>query len=510
MLRHRLALLTLDLFLIGISYLLIIWFKGNPASYLTQKYLYGLAIFTIAWIAISAAFKKYYPKHPPWDSSTAQIIVINMLIFGIIAITMFGTQSHEYSRLVIFGTIALLTVLEIFVNKIYRLTALNGNGTLIIPIRKNRIGPLTPEQEKLKAVHDIKIRDISLSAGQIKKDIIEECDESAYDYITQQIDLLNPRNLVMSTTTRFNILYQPDNYLEGIVNLKRVNDMRYINKFFEAVNAKLPEGGHFIGCAETKNLRKKRILKKYPPGLNWIYYFFDYIIKRVLPKFNLTKNIYFFLTRGQNRVLTRAEILGRLYSCGFTIKKEEFVNGRYFFNVVKNGEPLYPENPTYGAFVRLPRVGKDGKIIRVYKMRTMHPYAEYLQKYVYQKYDLQDGGKFRNDFRISSAGRIMRTLWIDELPMLLNLIRGDLKLVGVRPISEHYFTLYSKEHQERRIKYKPGLVPPFYADLPKTLEDIEDSEKAYLDAYDENPFITNWIYFWRATYNIIFKNARSR
>ncbi|KKN59227.1 hypothetical protein LCGC14_0543970, partial [marine sediment metagenome] len=140
----------------------------------------------------------------------------------------------------------------------------------------------------------------------------------------------------------------------------------------------------------------------------------------------------------------------------------------------------------------------------VYKMRTMHPYAEYLQDYVYHKHDLQDGGKFNNDFRISSAGRIIRALWIDELPMLLNWIRGDLKLVGVRPISEHYFSLYSQVHQELRIKYKPGLVPPFYADLPKSLEEIEASEKKYLNAYDKHPFLTNWKYFWKAWFKILF------
>ena len=510
MLRHRLTLLSLDLFLIGISYLLIIWIKGNPASYLSQKYLYGLILFTFIWITISASFKKYFPKHPPWESSTAQVLVINLLIFGIIVIIMYGARSLAYSRFVIFGTIGFLTLFEVIINKIYRLAVQNGNGTITIPKRKKWPKQMSADEAKLNADLDIKVRDISLSAGQVKRYIIEECGECAYEYISGHIDLLNPHNVVMSTTTRFNILYQPDNYLNGIVNLKRVNDIRFINKFFEAINTKLSEGGIFIGCAETKNLRKKRILKKFPPVINWIYYFLDFIIKRVLPKFKLTRNIYSFLTRGQNRVLTRAEILGRLYSCGFAVDNEEFVNGYYFFKMKKNGDPLYPKNPTFGALVRLPRVGKGGKIIRVYKMRTMHPYAEHLQKYVYEQHNLQEGGKFHNDFRISSAGRIMRTLWIDELPMLLNWLRGDLKLVGVRPISEQYFSLYSKTHQERRIKYKPGLVPPFYVDLPKSFAEIEASESAYFDAYDKNPLRTNWRYFWKAWYNIIFKKARSR
>jgi len=241
-----------------------------------------------------------------------------------------------------------------------------------------------------------------------------------------------------------------------------------------------------------------------------MFFTLDFIIKRILPKFKVTKGLYFFLTRGQNRVFTHAEILGRLYSCGFEIETEGQLNGQYFFNVKKATDPCFPKNPTYGFLVRLPRVGLEGKIIRVYKVRTMHPYSEYLQDYIYQKHDLQEGGKFSNDFRISQLGKIMRALWIDELPMLLNWMRGDLKLVGVRPISEHYFSLYSKKHQQRRIKYKPGLVPPYYADLPKTLSEIEASEKAYFDSYEKHPFRTNWRYFWSAIFNIIFRKARSR
>jgi hypothetical protein len=138
MLRHRLTLLSLDLILIGISFFLAIWIKGNTASYLTQKYLYGLIIFTIIWITVSAGFKKYFPKYPPWESSSAQIIVINILIFGIIAITMYGARSLAYSRLVIFGTTAFLTFFELIVNKVYRLSVQNGNGTITLPGKKKR------------------------------------------------------------------------------------------------------------------------------------------------------------------------------------------------------------------------------------------------------------------------------------------------------------------------------------------------------------------------------------
>jgi len=140
----------------------------------------------------------------------------------------------------------------------------------------------------------------------------------------------------------------------------------------------------------------------------------------------------------------------------------------------------------------------------------MHPYSEYLQKYVYEKNNLQEGGKFKNDFRISPEGRIFRKFWIDEVPMFINILKGNMKLVGVRPLSPHFFSLYSEELQELRTKYKPGLIPPFYADMPKTMTEIMDSELKYLKAYKISPFKTDVKYFYLAFLNILFKRARSK
>ena len=139
----------------------------------------------------------------------------------------------------------------------------------------------------------------------------------------------------------------------------------------------------------------------------------------------------------------------------------------------------------------------------------MHPYSEFIQSYVYKLHDLQDGGKFKHDFRITSWGSICRKIWLDELPMLMNFFRGDMKLVGVRPLSRQYFELYRKDVQERRIKYKPGLIPPFYVDMPCDLESIQASELKYLDSYDKSPFYTDFRYFWKSGWNILFHKARS-
>ena len=142
-------------------------------------------------------------------------------------------------------------------------------------------------------------------------------------------------------------------------------------------------------------------------------------------------------------------------------------------------------------------------------MRTMAPYSEYLQGYVYEKNDLKSGGKLQDDFRITYWGRVFRKLWIDEIPMIYNLIKGEMKLVGVRPLSKHYFSLYPKDMQQLRTKYKPGLLPPYYVDLPKTLEDIVESERKYLTCYQKSPIWTDVKYFVLIFNNIIIKGARS-
>jgi lipopolysaccharide/colanic/teichoic acid biosynthesis glycosyltransferase len=94
-----------------------------------------------------------------------------------------------------------------------------------------------------------------------------------------------------------------------------------------------------------------------------------------------------------------------------------------------------------------------------YKFRTMHPYSEYLQEYVYARQGLQKGGKIENDFRVTTWGRFMRKFWLDELPMLYNWIKGDLGIVGVRPLSFHYLDLYDKELQELRKKGQARAYP---------------------------------------------------
>jgi hypothetical protein len=93
--------------------------------------------------------------------------------------------------------------------------------------------------------------------------------------------------------------------------------------------------------------------------------------------------------------------------------------------------------------------------------------------------------------------------------MIINWLKGDLKLVGVRPLSRQYASLYREDLRNLRLKYKPGLFPPYYADLPQSLDEIMASEEKYLQAYEAAPRKTDLSYFGQIMKNIFIKRVHS-
>lgn len=301
----------------------------------------------------------------------------------------------------------------------------------------------------------------------------------------------------------------PDGVRCDITNLHRMNDVRYLNKFLKAVNGKLPDGGFYTGCVKTNEHVKRSIFEQHSTIVAWMLYILFFVFKRVLPKLSLTKHLYFCITKGKGRAISKAELLGRLVCCGFEIHTANDIGDQLYFTAKKTGKPKDGRCPSYGPVFKMKRRGKDGNEIEVLKLRTMYPFSEYIQSYVYENNNLSDNGKFEDDFRVSTWGKYLRKIWVDELPMVVNWLKGDLKLVGVRPLSEHYFSLYPAPLAEKRLKHRPGLIPPFYADMPNRFEEILESEKRYLDAYEKNPLKTDATYLCKAMCNIVLRGARS-
>jgi lipopolysaccharide/colanic/teichoic acid biosynthesis glycosyltransferase len=327
--------------------------------------------------------------------------------------------------------------------------------------------------------------------------------------IESKINQYKKNSIILKTSSIFNI-QNNTNKVGLIINLGLVNNIRRINKFHEGVNSKLIDSGEYICCGETLEERRSRVWKKAPFGFKNIINTIDFTFKRVIPKLPIFKNIYFMLTRGHNRVMSLTEILGRLISCGFKIV-ETFEENNIFYIVSKKIDlPDYNMNASYGLFCRFKRLGYKKQFFYIYKIRTMYPYSEYLQAHFFKMKNLnEDGDKIKNDVRLTAWGKFLRKHWIDELPQLWNLIKGDLSIVGVRALSEEKFNLYSKDLQDLRSKFKPGILPPYYADLPSNFKEFELSEKKYLLAKLDKRIQTDFKYFFKIIFNIIFKNVRS-
>lgn len=503
-----------DILMVTGAFLIFIWIKPASLRVYLPHYIQPFLVFLGIWLAASVPSKKYsYAGKNTLKDFINPVLISNLITLSTCTVMIVALHRFQYSRMIVFGSIMLGTFLEVILFSLYyyykKLNRYSENTEALTDYIKK-------SAEQAKEVSKLKLTEPEYSEqfpvftlGNYKNQILSEVNQQAYDFISTHVDAMHNRTIVLSTTTKFNVEAIPARVSNVIVNLKVINDIKWINKFFEAVNSKLPVGGMYINCFITNEIRKERILRIYPWGINNVVYFFYFLFKRIFPKLPVLKQIYFFMTNGYGRALSKAEALGRLYSCGFEVVAKETIKDTLFFAVRKITEPVYDMNPTYGPLISLKRIGKNGKIIHVYKFRTMHPYSEYIQQYVFDKNSLQEGGKFKNDFRISTIGHIMRKLWIDEFPMLFNLLIGDLKLVGVRPLSMQYNTLYTKELQELRMKYRPGLIPPFYADMPETLDEIMASEMHYLEAYAKHPFRTDFRYFWKAMYNIVIKRKRS-
>ncbi|WP_128548309.1 sugar transferase [Larkinella soli] len=283
-----------------------------------------------------------------------------------------------------------------------------------------------------------------------------------------------------------------------------------LNQVFRAAFGAIRKDGFLICRVETLGQRKRRIFDPLPAGIRQSLYAGDYLLHRITPRVYPVKVLYRRLFPSL-RTISRAEVIGRLYYAGFSVNAV-FESGNRLVIVAQRPAGSFVEKPasSEGVLLRMARVGQGGKLFNVYKFRTMHPYSEHLQEYLIRTSGLEAGGKFRDDFRITTVGRLMRKYWIDEIPMVINLLKGDMKLIGVRPISAHYLSLYPESVRNERVRYKPGLLPPYYADLPRNFDEIVESERRYLAAFAQAPFKTDLRYFLKIGYNIFWKRARSK
>lgn len=465
------------------------------------KYAGVLGLYVLSVVVFCALSGRYTRRLKSIGFRKSTIQYLSASVISYLLVLLLCVYAFEGFSLVVISTYAVICVCVVIVVQSAYFAYYYASDPEVV----QEVLPREPKQVLYPAT---KVDDKTYEAA--LRRIKLHCTDKACSFLQEKLPLDSSNTRTISCKNPDMAANLQEYRYDTIIDVYQLNNVRGINRLFSTINKKLPDNGIFVGCFTPKSYIKKRILEKYPKGINWIVYSFFYFYRRVIPKLFITKRLYYDITKGRNRILSISEVFGRLYYCGFEVVDEKRIDHRQFFVARRIKNPPAKMKRRYGPIISLNRVGKNGKMFKFYKMRTMYPYSEFLQEYVYKKNNLSEGGKFRHDIRVNTLGRFMRRYWIDELPMIMNLLKGDMKLVGVRPLSKQYFSLYSPELQQKRIKYKPGLLPPFYADMPKTLEEIQASEMRYLDMCEEKGVVrTDFIYFGKILSNILFKRAHS-
>ena len=119
---------------------------------------------------------------------------------------------------------------------------------------------------------------------------------------------------------------------------------------------------------------------------------------------------------------------------------------------------IWADSPGASPIFSQDRVGREGKIFKLYKFRSMIPNAEARLKDVLAQNEM-DGPvfKMKNDPRITRVGRFIRRTSIDELPQLINILKGDMSIVGPRPALPREVAQYT-DYERQRLYVTPGLT----------------------------------------------------
>lgn len=120
---------------------------------------------------------------------------------------------------------------------------------------------------------------------------------------------------------------------------------------------------------------------------------------------------------------------------GLTILSPIFILATFYLYLANQGKPFFLQK----------RPGKNGKIFRIIKFKTMNDRTD------------SEGNLLSDADRLTPVGKFVRKTSLDEIPQLINVLKGDMSLVGPRPLLPEYLPLYNKE-QARRHEVRPGIT----------------------------------------------------
>ncbi|MCQ2455471.1 MAG: sugar transferase [Clostridia bacterium] len=156
------------------------------------------------------------------------------------------------------------------------------------------------------------------------------------------------------------------------------------------------------------------------------------------------------------------------------------------------------DSPGAGPFFPQRRIGKNGKEFKMYKFRSMYPDAEKRLAELKGKNEM-DGPAFKieHDPRITRFGKVLRKYNIDELPQLINIIKGEMSIVGPRPALPNEVKKYT-DYEKQRLCVTPGLSCYWQIEPNRNKIKFSDWMKMDIQYIEDQSFLVDW--------KIIFKS----
>ena len=371
--KHLLVLSVSDFLLVTFIFFIVNYLKRGTFD-LSPEYEKLLLIIYGLWFVTALITKKFDPGYRNYYYAMAQWTKAVVFMAATIAVFVFAFRLFYYSRFQVFGFFLLLILFESVLYYVYYVLSRNGkNGGDIESIEEIKT---VIKQEGLSL--DIDIEDLHSRLTRPIRNKLQEVylndSPEVFDFLDHMMDLssiISAESAIIHRSEMYHQKTTDSPYIRLLINLERVNNIRWVNRYFLEAHKMLLPGGYFVGMANTIGLYKKRFFEKYPKYFSQVFYFINYIFRRVFPKLSVTKKIYFTITKGNNRAISKAETLGRLYFCGFKVIAEKEIGDNLYFVAQKVKTSSIDENPSYGPLVKFSRVGLNGSNLDVYKFRTM-------------------------------------------------------------------------------------------------------------------------------------------
>lgn len=150
------------------------------------------------------------------------------------------------------------------------------------------------------------------------------------------------------------------------------------------------------------------------------------------------------------------------------------------------------------------RVGKNGRCFQIYKFRSMYSDAEAKKKDLLKQNEMNGlMFKMNDDPRVTKIGRFIRKVSIDEFPQFINVLKGDMSLVGTRPPTVDEFRQYETFHR-RRLSIKPGITGLWQTSGRSSITDFEDVVKLDLEYIDHWSILLDVKILLKTVYVVLF------